>query len=63
MTIFVVIMHIVSAAIMQVVFSAVHSAHDFVYCNYAGNSFFYRYVGDSLSNDFLSLSLTYSLLS
>ena len=28
---------VVSVAIMQVVFSAVHYAHDCVYCNYAGD--------------------------
>ena len=37
----------VSVAIMQVVFSAVHYAHDCFYSNYAGKSFFYSYVGDS----------------
>ena len=38
MTIFIVIMQMgVSVAIMQVVFSAVHYAHDCVYCNYAGD--------------------------
>ena len=48
LTIFVVIMQTgVSVAIMQVVFSAVHYAHDCFYCNYAGKSFFYSYVGDS----------------
>ena len=37
-TIFIVIMQMgVSVAIMQVVFSAVHYAHDCVYCNYAGD--------------------------
>ena len=29
----------VSVAIMQVVFSTVHYAHDCFYCNYAGDSF------------------------
>ena len=34
------IMHLrVSIAIMQVVFSAVHYAHDYFYCNYAGDCF------------------------
>ena len=48
LTIFVVIMQMrVSLAVMQVVFSAVHQAHDCLYCNYAGKSFFYSYVGDS----------------
>ena len=38
MTFFTVIMQMgVSVAIMQVVFSAVHYAHDCVYCNYAGD--------------------------
>ena len=37
LTIFNVIMQMgVSVAIMQVVFSAVHYAHDCFYCNYAG---------------------------
>ena len=41
-TIFVLIVQMeVSAAIMQVVFSTVHYAHGCVYCNYAGDSFFY----------------------
>ena len=40
----------VSVAIMQVVFSAVHYAHDCFYSNYAGKSFFYSYVGDGSSN-------------
>ena len=45
--IFLVIMQMkVSVAIMQMVFSAVHHAHDCFYCNYAGNSFFYSNVGD-----------------
>ena len=40
MIIFIVIMKMgVSVAIMQVVFSAVHYAHDCVYCNYASDSF------------------------
>ena len=38
LTVFTVIMQMgVSVAIMQVVFSAVHYAHDRVYCNYAGD--------------------------
>ena len=46
LTIFIVITQTgVSVAIMQVVFSAVHYAQ--VYCNYAEESFFYSYVGDS----------------
>ena len=45
---FVVIMQMgVSVAIMQVVFFAVHYAHHCFYCNYAGESFSYSYVGDS----------------
>ena len=48
LTIFVVIMQMgVSVAIMQVVFSAVDYTHDFFYCDDAGVSFFYSYVGDS----------------
>ena len=48
MIIFVVIMQMgVSVAIMQVVFSAVHYARDCFCCNYAGESCFYSYVGDS----------------
>ena len=39
----------VSVAIMQVVFSAVHYAHDCFRCNYAGDSLFYSYVGDSFN--------------
>ena len=47
-TIFVVIMQVVvSVAIIQVRFSAVHYAHDCFYCNCAGESFFYSYVDDS----------------
>ena len=34
------IMHVgVSVVIVQVVFSAVHYAHDYFYCNYAGDCF------------------------
>ena len=40
----------VSVAIMQVVFSAVHYAHDCFYCSYAGESFLYSYVGDSFKS-------------
>ena len=41
-TIFIVIMLMgVSFAIMQVVFSVVHYAHDCFFCNCAGDSFFY----------------------
>ena len=40
-TFFIVIMQMgVPFAIMQVVFSAVDYAHDSFYCNYAGDSFF-----------------------
>ena len=46
--IFVVIMQMeVSVAIVQVVFAAMHYAHDCFYCNYAGDSFFYSHAGDS----------------
>ena len=48
--IFVVTTHMgVSVAIMKVVFSEVHYAHDCCTfcCNYAADSFFYSYVGDS----------------
>ena len=39
-TIFIEIKHKgVSVVIMQVVFSAVHYAHDYFYCNYAGDCF------------------------
>ena len=48
-TIFIKIMHVgVSVAIMQVLFSTVHYAHDYsFYCNYPGVSF--SYVGDSFN--------------
>ena len=47
-TIFIVILWIrISVAVMQVVFSAVHYAHDCFHSNYAGNSFLYSYVRDS----------------
>ena len=47
-TIFVVIMQMgVPVAIMKGVFSVVHYAHDYFYCNDAGKSFFYSYVADS----------------
>ena len=43
-TIFVIIMQMgVSFAIMLVVFSTGHYAHDCFYCNYVGKSFFYSY--------------------
>ena len=39
-TIFIEIMPVgVSAAIMQVVYSALHYVHDYFYCNYAGHCF------------------------
>ena len=39
-TIFLEIMHVgVSVAMMQVIFSAVYYAHDYFYCNYAGDCF------------------------
>ena len=48
MTMFIVIMQMgVSLAIMQVVFSAVHYAHDCFYFSYVGDCFCYSYVGDS----------------
>ena len=37
---------------LQVVFSAVHYAHDCFYCNYVGDSFFYSYLGDSFTLQF-----------
>ena len=47
-TIFIEIMHVgVSVAIMQVVFSAVQYAHDYFYCNCAGDCFCCSYVCDS----------------
>ena len=53
MTIFVAIMQMeVSVAIMQVVFSADHDAHDCFYCDYAGDSFFYSHVGDGFKLQF-----------
>ena len=33
-----------SVAIMQVIFSAAHDAHDYFYCNYAGDWFFCSYL-------------------
>ena len=40
LTIFIEIMKVgVSVVIIQVVFSAVHYAHDYFYCNYAGGFF------------------------
>ena len=39
------IMHVgVPVPIMQVVFSAVHDARDYFYCNYTGSCFFCSYV-------------------
>ena len=47
-TIFIKIMPMgVSVAIMQVVFSAVHYAHGYFYCNYVGDCFCCTYVCDS----------------
>ena len=47
-TIFIVIIQMgISVAFMQVVFSAKHYAHDCLHCNYAGDSFFYSYIGES----------------
>ena len=46
--IFIEIIHVgVSVVIMLVVFSAVHYAHNYFYCNYAGDCFRYSYVYDS----------------
>ena len=47
-TIFIETMQVgVPVAIMQVVFSAVHYAHDYFYCSYAGDCFCCSYVCDS----------------
>ena len=44
---FVVIMQVgVSVTVMQVVFSAVHYAHDCFCCTYTGECFYYRYIDD-----------------
>ena len=57
-TIFTVIMQMgVSVAIMQVVFSAVHYAHDCVYCNYAGDFPLY------LCRSQFEVTISYSFLS
>ena len=57
-TIFIVIMQMgVSVAIMQVVFSAVHYAHDCVYCNYAGDFPLY------LCRSQFEVTISYSFLS
>ena len=37
----------VSFAIMQVVFSTVHCAHDYFYCSYAGGCFHCSHICDS----------------
>ena len=50
-----------SDAILQVVFSAAHYAHDCFYCNYAGDSFYCSYVSDSSCSNFIFLSLTDTL--
>ena len=48
-TIFIEIMHGgVSVAIMQLVFSTVHDAHDYFNCNYAGDCFCCSYMCDSV---------------
>ena len=45
---FIEIIHVgVPVAIMQVVFSAVHFAHDYFYCNYTGDCFNCSYVCDN----------------
>ena len=47
-TIFIEIMQLgVSVAVMHVVFSTVHYAHDYFYCNYAGGCFRCSHVCDS----------------
>ena len=47
-TIFIEIMQVgVSAAIMQVLFSTVHYAHGYFYCNYPCGCFLYSHVCDS----------------
>ena len=47
-TIFIEIMQVgISFATMQVVFSTVHYAHDYFYCNYAGGCFCCSHVYDS----------------
>ena len=57
-TIFIEIMQLgVSVAMMQVVFFAVHYAHEYFYCTYAGGYFRCSHVCDSFSN-FIFLSLT-----
>ena len=44
-TIFIKVMHVgVPAAILKVVFSAVHQAHEYFYCNYTGDCFSCSYV-------------------
>ena len=46
-TIFIELSRWVSVAIMQVVFSAVHYAHDYFYSNYGGECFCFSYLCDS----------------
>ena len=47
-TIFIEFMQVgVSVAVTQVVFSTVHYAHDYLYCNYAGGCFHCSHVCDS----------------
>ena len=48
----------VSVAIMEVVFSTVHYAHDYFYCSYAGDCFCCSYVLTVSSSNFIFLSLT-----
>ena len=36
----------VSVTVTEVVFSAVHYAHDCFYCTYTGECFYYRYIDD-----------------
>ena len=45
---FIVIMQVgVSVTVMQMIYSAVHFAHDCFYCNYTGDCFCYSYIDDS----------------
>ena len=48
---------------MQVVFSVVDYAHDSFYCNYAGDSFLIAMQVTVLNNNFIILSLTGRLFS
>ena len=48
----------VSVAIMQVVFSTVHYAHDYIYFNYACGCFYCSHYVTASSSNFIFLSLT-----